>query len=154
MAKKVQNRQLESLQQGSYPSGFTDILCWINRLSRHGTTNQKRLRVFARNIILIWLFTYDTYDTKLCHDDLCRKKIRALIRPRTRAGYCPVEYVDRSQAVARQRLMGSNTSWIWHTAYNRCSVAESASEIEPLSFHIEKVYFNLLNIPFRQSLLA
>jgi hypothetical protein len=34
------------------------------------------------------------YDTKLCHDELRRKKIKALIPPRTRAGYWPSEYAD------------------------------------------------------------
>src|SRR5471032_2744913 len=54
------------------------------------------------------------------------KKIRALIPPRTRAGYWPAEYADRNQAVARQRLTGSNAYWKWNTAYNRRSVAETA----------------------------
>lgn len=48
------------------------------------------------------------YDTKLCHDELRRKKIKALIPPRTRAGYWAAEYADRNQAVARQRLTGLN----------------------------------------------
>lgn len=67
-----------------------------------------------------------TYDTKRYHDKLRRKKIKALIPLRTRAGYWPVEYVERSQAVARQRLTGSNAYWKWNTAYNRISVAETA----------------------------
>ncbi len=66
------------------------------------------------------------YDTKRCHDELRRKKIKALIPPRTRAGYWPVEYVDRNQAVARQRLTESNAYWKLHTAYNRRAVAETA----------------------------
>ncbi|CNC48009.1 transposase [Yersinia enterocolitica] len=66
------------------------------------------------------------YDTRRCHDELRRKKIKALIPPRTRAGYWPAEYADRNQAVARQRLTGSNAYWKWHTAYNRRSVAETA----------------------------
>jgi len=41
------------------------------------------------------------YDTRRCHDELRRKKIKALIPPRTRAGYWPAEYADRNQAVAR-----------------------------------------------------
>ncbi|EIC83090.1 IS5 family transposase [Serratia sp. M24T3] len=65
------------------------------------------------------------YDTRRCHDELRRKKIKALITPRTRAGYWPAEYADRNQAVAWQRLTGSNTYWKWHTAYNRRSVAET-----------------------------
>lgn len=66
------------------------------------------------------------YDTKLCYDELRRKKIRALIPPRKRAGYWPVEYANKNQAVARQRLTGSNAYWKWHTDYNRRSVAETA----------------------------
>ena len=66
------------------------------------------------------------YDTRRCHDELRRKKIKALIPARTRAGYWQAEYADRNQAVARQRLTGSNAYWKWHTAYNRRSVAETA----------------------------
>lgn len=66
------------------------------------------------------------YDTGRCHDELRRKKIKALIPPRTRAGYWSAEYTDRKQAVARQRLTGSNAYWKWHTAYNRRSVDETA----------------------------
>ena len=40
------------------------------------------------------------YDTRLCHDELRRKKIRALIPPRRGAGYWPDEYADRNRAVA------------------------------------------------------
>ncbi|MBB6113862.1 hypothetical protein F4826_000740 [Rahnella inusitata] len=63
-----------------------------------------------------------TYDTKLCHDEMRRKKIKALIPPLDQAGYWPVEYGDRNQEVARQRLTGSNAYWKWNTAYNRRSV--------------------------------
>lgn len=49
------------------------------------------------------------YDTKRHHDELLRKKIKALIPPRSRAGYCPVEYADRNQAVGRQQLTGTGT---------------------------------------------
>lgn len=66
------------------------------------------------------------YDTKLCHDELRRKKIKALIPPLAWAGYWPAEYADRNQAVARQRLTGSNAYWKWNTTYNRRSVAETA----------------------------
>lgn len=66
------------------------------------------------------------YDTKRCHDELRRKKIKAFIPPRTRAGYWPEEYADRNQAVARQRLTGSNVYWKWHAAYNRPSMAETS----------------------------
>ena len=66
------------------------------------------------------------YDTRRYHDELRRKKIKALIPPRTRAGYWPAEYADRNQAVARQRLTGSNAYLKWHTAYNRRSVSETA----------------------------
>ncbi len=40
------------------------------------------------------------YDTRLCHDELRRKKISALIPPRKGAGYWPGEYADRNRAVA------------------------------------------------------
>jgi hypothetical protein len=43
------------------------------------------------------------YDTRLCHDELRRKKISALIPPRKGAGYWPGEYADRNRAVANQR---------------------------------------------------
>lgn len=65
------------------------------------------------------------YDTRRCHDELRRKNIKALIPPRTRAGYWPAEYADRNKAVARQRLTGSNAWWKWNTAYNQRSVAET-----------------------------
>jgi len=51
---------------------------------------------------------------------------KALIPPRTRAGYWPEEYAGRDQAVERQRLMGNNAYWKWHTIHNRRSVAETA----------------------------
>ncbi|MDF7702779.1 transposase, partial [Enterobacter hormaechei] len=44
-----------------------------------------------------------TYDTRICHDELRRKKISALIPPRKGAGYWPGEYADRIRAVANQR---------------------------------------------------
>ncbi|MCL9934813.1 IS5 family transposase [Klebsiella pneumoniae] len=53
------------------------------------------------------------YDTRLCHDELRRKKISALIPPRKGAGYWPGEYADRNRAVANQRLSGSNARWKW-----------------------------------------
>ena len=40
------------------------------------------------------------YDTKLCHDELRRKKIRVLIPPRTRAGYWAAEKSGSGQAEA------------------------------------------------------
>ncbi|ARF49010.1 IS5 family transposase [Pantoea stewartii subsp. stewartii DC283] len=66
------------------------------------------------------------YDTRLCHDELRRKNISALIPPRKGAGYWPVEYADRNRAVANQRLSGSNARWKWTTDYNRRSIAETA----------------------------
>lgn len=60
------------------------------------------------------------------HDELRRKKIKALIPPRAWAGYWPVGYADRNQAVASQRLTGSNAYWKWTTDYNRRSIAETA----------------------------
>lgn len=44
------------------------------------------------------------YDTKLYHDELRRKKIKAFIPPRTRAGYWPAEYADRNLAVAETAM--------------------------------------------------
>ncbi len=66
------------------------------------------------------------YDTRLCHDELRRKKITALIPPRKGAGYWPAEYADRNRAVANQRLSGSNARRKWTTDYNRRSIAETA----------------------------
>ena len=43
------------------------------------------------------------YDTRLCHDELRRKKISALIPPRKGAGYWPGEYADRNRAVANRK---------------------------------------------------
>ncbi|MEK8359407.1 transposase, partial [Escherichia coli] len=62
------------------------------------------------------------YDTRLCHDELRRKKISALIPPRKGAGYWPGEYADRNSAVANQRMTGSNARWKWTTDYNRRSI--------------------------------
>lgn len=42
------------------------------------------------------------YYTWLCHDELRRKKISALIPPQKGAGYWPAEYADRNCAVANQ----------------------------------------------------
>lgn len=42
------------------------------------------------------------------------------------AYYWTAVYADRNQAVARQRLTGSNAYWKWNTAYNQRSVAETA----------------------------
>ncbi|WP_415148042.1 IS1 family transposase [Klebsiella quasipneumoniae] len=69
---------------------------------------------------------YVAYDTRLCHDELRRKKISALIPPRKGAGYWPGEYADRNRAVANQRMTGSNARWKWTTEYNRRSIAETA----------------------------
>ncbi len=66
------------------------------------------------------------YDTRLCHDELRRKKISAFIPPRKGAGYWPGEYAARNRAVANQRMSGSNARWKWTTEYNRRSIAETA----------------------------
>ncbi|OAT55565.1 putative transposase [Kluyvera georgiana ATCC 51603] len=66
------------------------------------------------------------YDTRLCHDELRRKKISALIPPRKVAGHWSGEYADRNCAVANQRLSESNARWKWATDYNRRSIAETA----------------------------
>jgi hypothetical protein len=65
-------------------------------------------------------------DTRVCHDELRRKKIKALIPPRSGARYWPADYADRNQAVANQRLTGDNTRWKNMTGYHRRSVAETA----------------------------
>lgn len=70
--------------------------------------------------------TDGAYDTRLCHNELRRKKISALIPPRKGAGYWPGEYANRNHAVANQRLSGSNARWKWTTEYNRRSIAETA----------------------------
>ena len=67
-----------------------------------------------------------SYDTRLCHDELQRKKIHALIPPRKGACYWSDEYLDRNRAVANQRLSESNARWKWTTDYNRRSIAETA----------------------------
>lgn len=66
------------------------------------------------------------YGTRWCHDELRRKKINALIPPRTRSGYWPAEYADRNQAVVWQQLTGSNACWKGHMPYSRRSAAEAA----------------------------
>lgn len=66
------------------------------------------------------------YDTRLCHDELRRKKISALIPPQKGAAYWSGEYADRNSAVTNQRLSGSNARWKWATDYNRRSIAETA----------------------------
>ncbi|MEP8116657.1 IS5 family transposase [Klebsiella pneumoniae] len=62
--------------------------------------------------------------TQLCHDELRRKKISALIPPRKRRGLLASEYADRNRAVANQRLTGSNARWKWTTDYSRRSIAK------------------------------
>ena len=59
------------------------------------------------------------YDTRLCHDELRRKKISALILPKRCGLLGPGEYADRNRAVANQRMTGSNARWKWTTDYNR-----------------------------------
>lgn len=66
------------------------------------------------------------YNTRVCHDELRRKKIKALIPPRSGACYWPADYADRNQAVANQRLTGDNTRWKIMTGYHRRSIAETA----------------------------
>ncbi|HIH9465505.1 transposase [Klebsiella variicola] len=66
------------------------------------------------------------YDSRLCHDELRRKKISALIPPRREARYWPGEYADRNRTIANQRLSGNIAGWKWTTNYNRRSIAETA----------------------------
>lgn len=65
------------------------------------------------------------YDALLCHDELRRRKISALIPPRKGTGYWP-EYAARNRAVANQRLAGSNARWKWTTGCHRRLIAETA----------------------------
>ncbi|MGD2535843.1 transposase, partial [Escherichia coli] len=86
-----------------------DVLMWLMKtLLTSGCTNQRGA------------------GHRLCHDELRRKKISALIPPRKGAGYWPGEYADRNRAVANQRMTGSNARWKWTTDYNRRSIAETA----------------------------
>ncbi|TNC55478.1 transposase, partial [Klebsiella quasipneumoniae] len=66
------------------------------------------------------------YDTRLCHEELRRKKISALIPPRKGAGYWPGEYADSNRAVANQQMTGSNARWKLRTDYNRRSIEETS----------------------------
>ncbi|WP_226865444.1 transposase [Enterobacter hormaechei] len=91
------------------------------------TVHAVRLRLIRQTHRKIRAASADgAYDTQLCHDELRRKKISALIPPRKGAGYWPGEYADRNRAVANQRLTGSNARWKWTTDYNRRSIAETA----------------------------
>ncbi|MFP9228548.1 IS5 family transposase [Pectobacterium cacticida] len=67
------------------------------------------------------------YDVRYCHDSLKRKKIKPVIPPRNGAVYWPLEmYPERNQAVAYQRLTGSNKSWKEKMGYHKRSLAETA----------------------------
>lgn len=67
------------------------------------------------------------YDVRYCHDSLKRKKIKPVIPPHNGADYWPLAmYPERNQAVAHQRLTGSNKSWKEKMGYHRRSVAETA----------------------------
>ena len=66
------------------------------------------------------------HDTRLCHDELRRKKNQRAYPSPKGAGYWPGEYADRNRAVANQRMTGSNARWKWTTDYNRRSIAETA----------------------------
>ena len=48
------------------------------------------------------------YDIRLCHDELRRKKIRALTPPRKGESYWSGEYADHNRNAANQRLSGSH----------------------------------------------
>ncbi|NIG63032.1 MAG: transposase [Serratia symbiotica] len=66
------------------------------------------------------------FDTLVSHDELRRKKIRALIPPRSGARYWSADYADLNQAVANQRLTGDNTRRESMTGYHRRLIAETA----------------------------
>ncbi len=103
-----------------------EIIC--ADLSRHNVTDSEAFPGLIRQTHRkIRAASADgAYDTRLCHDELRRKKISALIPPRKGAGYWPGEYADRNRAVANQRMTGSNARWKWTTDYNRRSIAETA----------------------------
>ncbi|NIG62415.1 MAG: transposase [Serratia symbiotica] len=65
------------------------------------------------------------HDRRVNHDELRRKKIRALIPPRSVARYWSADYADRNQAVANQLLTGDNTRTKSMTCYPR-RIAETA----------------------------
>nr|QIQ16377.1 Mobile element protein [Klebsiella pneumoniae] len=102
------------------------------------------------------------YDPRLCHDELRRKKISALIPPRKGAGYWPGDYADRNRAVANQRMTGSNARWKWTTDYNRRPQRYSDLAITTVLV-IKRVFrltlraaqgfidsiFSLMNVPLR-----
>lgn len=67
-----------------------------------------------------------TYDTRLYHDELCRRKISALIPPRKGAGYWSGEYAYRNRAVVYQQFSGSNVWWEWITDYNHRTMEKTA----------------------------
>nr|QIQ16432.1 Mobile element protein [Klebsiella pneumoniae] len=104
------------------------------------------------------------YDPRLCHDELRRKKISALIPPRKGAGYWPGDYADRNRAVANQRMTGSNARWKWTTDYNRRSRPQRYSDLAITTvLVIKRVFrltlraaqgfidsiFSLMNVPLR-----
>ncbi|MBC7183419.1 MAG: IS5 family transposase [Marinobacter sp.] len=82
------------------------------------------------------------YDTRLCHDELRRKKISALIPPRKGAGYWPGEYADRNRAVANQRMTGTigrdyvpggaRANKVWFQRENMLRVMDMLEEWRPL----------------------
>ncbi|MDK4774760.1 IS5 family transposase, partial [Serratia nevei] len=92
-----------------------EIIC--ADLSRHNVTDSEAFPGLIRQTHRkIRAASADgAYDTRLCHDELRRKKISALIPPRKGAGYWPGEYADRNRAVANQRMTGSNARWKWTT---------------------------------------
>ncbi len=59
------------------------------------------------------------YEVRYCHDCLKMKKIRPVIPTRSGAAYWPLErYQERNQAVAHQRLTGSNEEWKKKVGYH------------------------------------
>ncbi|NIG62918.1 MAG: IS5/IS1182 family transposase, partial [Serratia symbiotica] len=61
------------------------------------------------------------YDRRVSHDKLRRKKIRALIPPRSGARYWAADYADQNQAAVNQFLNGDgdNTRWKSIVGYYR-----------------------------------
>ncbi|MET2898756.1 IS5 family transposase [Vibrio rotiferianus] len=65
------------------------------------------------------------YDTRLCYQAIERKKAKPLIPPRTGAAYWENRH-PRNQAVACQRIHGSNEHWKKTSGYHSRSISETA----------------------------
>lgn len=94
------------------------------KVKKHG---QEKRRVWRKLHLAVDANTHEVICADLSLNSVTdAEAFPGLISPRIRASYWPMEYADRNQAVAGQRLTGSNAHWKWNTAYNRRSVAETA----------------------------